>query len=395
MQGPPDELLHLSNEHVKEFLPFLALADVNVLFHPVLMALSRLATSSTTRRGHGYSGGEHWSQRLTRENKELKSLNALLLERLRQLGDDTVVEIQGMEKTTVPIMHVGNNPDPNPNDEPDDEPSDNPSENEDEGNDFNVKVKVFYQNKCYTFMFENSDITVHHVSMVLVGFFRLWEKYILLRVKTTGEVMVNNTTLSDYLHNEPDHLMLEVLMTTQNMETLDNFIDVGVVQDFGSRNTHNIKVLMNMPLLDFKFVLQGLFNIPMPYLKLIAGNEVLYNEDLTLFEYDITTNNIIRVGIGLLGGAPAKKRKPTLSAMKPAEDDDLRVKACFGLTHFNETAWVESLSQKVRQEYLEVLEKNRNYTSQIDATVSRIREFSILKDCVSLTCRHYFRLGCL
>ncbi|CAJ1353471.1 unnamed protein product [Effrenium voratum] len=118
----------------------------------------------------------------------------------------------------------------------------------------------------------------------------------------------------------------------------------------------------------------------MPYLKLIAGNEVLYNEDLTLFEYDITTNSIIRVGIGLLGGAPAKKRKPTLSAMKPAEDDDLRVKACFGLTHFNETAWVESLSQKVRQEYLEVLEKNRNYTSQIDATVSRIREFSILKE---------------
>lgn len=260
---------------------------------------------------------EHWTQRINRENRELKHLNSILLQQLKDAGSEFVVSVgegySSSSPTPVPSGLPVPSPDGGDGGGDDDEP---PEGDDDERPDFapSMTLMVHYSGEVKNFIltkWEYYKEFVIYIKMRCEGAFGVLAEKVVLHTKDNNVEMDEYENLETYLPDEPVPLM-EINMTVD--DSIDTYViktvfhDFTIVEDFGMRATHIIHTDEDRDELELRYILEGKIGIPYDDMKLMLGDEVV-EECSSLSNLP---NTIYRLGIRGVGGG--KRAKPSTGA---------------------------------------------------------------------------------
>jgi ubiquitin len=112
--------------------------------------------------------------------------------------------------------------------------------------------------------------------------------------------------------------------------------------------------------------------------RLIFVSEQL-EDDRTLSDYNIQSENTLDMVMSLRGGAPPKKRKIGALEMRPRSDDIEQITTIFALERFDVPGFLASMDADAKKLYLHDLESKRTLEMQVAATLACIPLLSVLK----------------
>ena len=336
--------------------------------------LSKTAVKSETTQ---HLKREHWTQRVKRELKEERALNALLQKFIQEKGFS--VSSDDYQTLNVASSHLqpggdgdDGGSDPEDGDGDEDTPSWKPK---------GITVRVWFEEKSHDFKVEDSneeddhqEQEVKHIKLRCEGFFSILSENIHLFIKETRQEMEEDEILWTYL--EPDFPeILEVDMEVLEMTWEDECFDFTFVENYGSRNSFTIRSFADRDEFDIRCILQGRLNIPMTSLRLTVDGEVLEMGQ----SLNISDDAVIYLAICGQGGT-TKKRRCTIADLRPKAGDHALVASCFAIQTFNEEKWLNSLNEDELNDYYKELKDIKSYPAQLQTTVNFIREMKALKD---------------
>lgn len=108
------------------------------------------------------------------------------------------------------------------------------------------------------------------------------------------------------------------------------------------------------------------------------------NKDLceaaTLSDYNIQKDSELQLVMGLIGGAPAKRRRVQLGEMRGLDTDPAEVQALFALQGFDLHGMLVAMAPQEAVGYLKTLEEKRTLEHQAEATLGMVPAIKRMKE---------------
>ena len=255
------------------------------------------------------------------------------------------------------------------------------------------KVVVHYDGQQHEWSDIPRDTMFRHFEYILQGKFNILCNFMFL------EVLNRNVQIEDLdLEVEDIDFELQDFFNEDEKDTGDllefeldipQFLDedsikVNVVENFGARRHKELVVCPDQESVVVSFAISGAFDIPEDCVKVLNDNLLFdplggVHEYAPLKDYNIVEGSFIYFNVRANGGTQ-KKRKCTISEMKPKPTDPKLVSDIFKVEVFNDEAWLETLPKETLNAYYKDLQKTKGFPAQVQVTVDYIREFKALKD---------------
>ena len=337
----------------------------------------------------------HWTQKLKadmatiqKQNDDLKLLNTSLMEELKKCGSSIIVDAVPSSSSLVGTEVAEGGGDGG--DDGGSGSSDGDDEEKPQNESDHIEITIIYMEEKFSFK-------VHTMASFLDLKCQLYGMRGFSVFKQTlcaeGGEEFDDDMFVDLTLQDTTHVVFLSLKDEEPDE--EEHYEVFIRENFGNLATHSFMVEHDKSdrVYNIMFMISGKTGIPYGIFKFIyRGDTVDENHRVHWFLEELHGEDgriVFLMTLGLLGGMPqTKRKKPSLTAMKPLPNDSVMVKRCFEIGGFNELVWFDTLPDEKKVSYYEALKGNRNYPAQIGLTVEHITEFSTLKDRTSCYLHH-------